>query len=239
MPFISPLFKMSFFPRYLFLFFTISCVKTNEIVNLEVYSVVDLTNQLVYVNNKIFFENRGPPTETYLYITGPELNFCEFFNKNGKKLDFFKASNGTSIIELDEKILTGQNGTLHSKIVYPNQIISAIKNRKIEEDQIMQYQGNACFFSLYNTSLFRVEYNLKNNSLVEYTKTPDYISSTKISYNFTNLRPYKIDPLVIIFVNNDPFLVVRFLKRSIDINHYGKISIEDKVQLENNGKFCW
>ncbi|XP_044271587.1 dolichyl-diphosphooligosaccharide--protein glycosyltransferase subunit 1-like [Tribolium madens] len=217
-----------------FVFLLLISVISSGIVNLEVHSTVELTNQLVYELNEVVFINEGPPTQTYTYTIESGLHSVYFSTEKGKKLAFVTTTQGLRV-KLNESVTTGQEFKFFVKIIHANAILPMMKKRKFDEDQVVKYETNVRFFSLYETKVFTRRYNLKNNSLIEHTQEASFVASDHLVYNFTDLGPLERASLVLVFVNNDPFVVVRSLERIIDVNHFGKITIEDCVTLVNNG----
>ncbi|XP_008198423.1 dolichyl-diphosphooligosaccharide--protein glycosyltransferase subunit 1 [Tribolium castaneum] len=220
-------------PFFLAFFAFISPI-SSQIVNLDVRSSVELHNQLVHELNEVVFVNRGPPTQSYTYAIEGGSHSVYFTDERGKSLDFESTIKGLRI-KLDETVLTGEKFKLFAKIIHANAILPMTRTRKFDQDQVVKYDANVRFFSLYGTENFTRRYNLLNNSLLEYTVEPNLVANDHLVYSFTSLGPRERAPLVLVFVNNDPFLIVRSLERTIDVNHFGKITIEDRVTLENNG----
>ncbi|RZB77456.1 dolichyl-diphosphooligosaccharide--protein glycosyltransferase subunit 1-like, partial [Asbolus verrucosus] len=221
--------------------FAVQSENISNVVNEEVHSKVDLKNQLVHVKDLIVFRNVENTTlRKYLYaINEPQLHYVTFYNKVIEKLSYKKLNNASEPalfeITLDVDIMPNQTYTMFTKITYANKIVPATKSRKMRDNQLMKFEGNIKFFSPYETMLFKIEYFLPNNSLVETTREPSELLTDKVIFLFQNIEKYSIDRVELIFVNNNAFLVIENLERIIDVNHFGKIFLEDKVTILNNG----
>ncbi|KAJ3642454.1 hypothetical protein Zmor_025242 [Zophobas morio] len=213
-----------------------------NIVNLEVQSKTDLRNQFALTKNLIIFQNRGPNTiHTYKYIVAePDPHRIHFYNPEGTELEFEQTPTNESrfssfVVDLNRNIHPNEKYTLLGKIAYVRKIQPAQKNRHENEDQVMKFENQARFFSSYYTKFSKVEYLLRNESLIETSLVPSFRTNTSLVYIFYNTVRFDSSLIEIVFVNNNAFLTITNLERTIDINHFGKIIIEDEVIVRNIG----
>lgn len=211
-----------------------------KLINVEVLSEVKLNEQIVYMKRYIRVLNVGPtPINRYFYIIEePEMHFITFQNVKGTKLSVEKTKmdslTGYEVI-LDSEVFENEHYEILVNLYYLNKITPAQKTRFLEEDQLVVFEGNMIFFSPYDTNFCKTDYIIHNDMIVEVSNVSTSASNTKQRYEFFDVKPYTIELVQFLFINNNAFLTIKNLDRTIYVSHFGKIFIEDHVTLENNG----
>lgn len=235
---------------------------SSDIINTHVTLIVDISSQLVYVDYSISFYNRGVVDSLknrYRFIVGePDRFVIDFFNENGKKLHYNYVNNTalTTIpvneqnqfvlidVHLDKFVGSSDPPyKLICKIIYLKKLRPVYKTRRYNTSEITRFNGNLFYLSLYETEYFQVDYRIGKNTntsmIVElsakpqqYLLHPDY---KLLAYSFTKLKALSYRLFEIVFVNSKPFITVESHERIYDVSHFGRISVENRVTLRNEG----
>lgn len=224
-----------------FVLFCVLIAKSQSIVNQLVSRTVDITTPLIKERIVILFSNSDNRTVvSYKFHLDPDIDthFIEFATAKHDPLFYAESRNETYVIydvALDTELKKQETYMLRVELAYFGNIRPFQKGRKFDESQLMLYKGNFYFYSPYFTSSLTVIYVCKPNSNLDVDIAPDKISGNNVTYKFINVDSYTFEMLKMRFTSNDPFLVVKGLFRTIDVSHYGKISVEDRVDVKNEG----
>src|SRR5699024_8858523 len=132
-------------------------------------------------------------------VMDPELYAITFYNQKKDKLKFeqLRISNLTAKssvhlykVHLDQHVMENQKYELSCKITHGNKIVPAHKYRTNDEDQLVMYNRLSNFFSSYFTQLSKIEYALKDDSLVEVTKDATHITNNTVTYVRDNTQKF-------------------------------------------------
>lgn len=214
------------------------------IINEYVDRKVDLTTQIVKTKESIVFKNAYRSNiSTYSYLLEYPLNGHIDFYQDERKLEhessFMSYNNKTYkefLIKLLHPIKAYENATIIAVFFQLDKLKLLNKKRKVDESQIYQYIGNLFFFSKYVSKNFKCVIDIKN-PVVEVSEKFHRKDDDVIIYKAIEMKPYSTKNFELIFENNEPFYVINNLERTIFISHYGRILVEDKINITNTGIF--
>lgn len=218
-------------------------VNSHSIINEFVSRTIDIRTPVIKERTVVlFFNDNNETVSSYKFHLDPYIktHIIEFSNGKHFPLSYAEDRNEAGLIydvTLDRSVKEKEAYILRVELAYFGNIQSFQKGRKFDESQLMLYKGNFYFYSAYFTSSLTVNYVCKPNSDLDVDTAPYRISGNNITYQFDNVHSYTSEPLKMRFKNNDPFLVVKGLVRTVDVSHFGKISVEDRVEVKNEGKF--
>ncbi|XP_067119391.1 dolichyl-diphosphooligosaccharide--protein glycosyltransferase subunit 1 [Centruroides vittatus] len=247
--------KMSLF-LVIFIFVIVSlsnCAENAGLVNSKVERSVDITSQLVKVVTKINLENDGKSAVN-------NFVYCLEENQMKSKLAILLANmqdDGRVNLKVEEVNVPNQRDTqirnfkIHLKnplqpgkavsvevehvltqslIPYPSHITQS-------EKQLVLYHGNHYFYSPYPTRIQTTTVTLASTAIESYSKLkPVSHTDNMITYGpYENVAPFSLNKMTVHYENNNPFLTVTNLERSIEVSHWGVISVEEVVDIKHSG----
>ncbi|XP_023213915.1 dolichyl-diphosphooligosaccharide--protein glycosyltransferase subunit 1-like, partial [Centruroides sculpturatus] len=117
-----------------------------------------------------------------------------------------------------------------SLIPYPSHITQS-------EKQLVLYHGNHYFYSPYPTRIQTTTVTLASTAIESYSKLkPVSHTDNMITYGpYENVAPFSLNKMTVHYENNNPFLTVTNLERSIEVSHWGVISVEEVVDIKHSG----
>lgn len=231
--------------KYCAMFFTITLhfsfilLAVGVIINENVDRNVNLTTQIVKIRENITFQNGYKRNITsYSYILENPINSYVEFYQDKKKLanEIVVYKNETYqeyIVKLLRPVKSFDKDTIRVKVLRTNNVRLLNKKRKPGESQVYEFTSNAFIYSKYITKNFKCVVDVKNTilELSENFHTDD----GRIIYKVIELRPYSKRRFKLVFENNEPSYEVNDLERTIYVSHYGKILVEEKINISNAG----
>ncbi|XP_025837393.1 dolichyl-diphosphooligosaccharide--protein glycosyltransferase subunit 1 [Agrilus planipennis] len=219
-----------------------------QIVNKNIERSIDLSSQLVKISATLTVENTGkesasnilillePKTKSnvsYISVKNSlkeELKLTEVEVQDHKSKQFYK-------VELSQSLQGGRTIVLTLEIVLTKSLIPYPSSISQKDRQLVRYFGSHYFYSPYNTLKQKTTVNLGSRNIESYTKLKpvSQLESTIVYGQYANVQPFSIDPMVIHYENNSPFLTVTSLKRLIEISHWGSIAIEENIDILHSG----
>lgn len=212
---------------------------------------VDLSSQLVKINNKIsitFNGASGAPKSFLFALEGEAKN----------KLSFIGASQGNSEktylrvtetkvqghsdkgfwkVELRDALSKGATAVVNVEIVLggAQEMFPAAITQK--EKQLARYTGNVYVYSPYQVKSQTTIVNLASSNIESYTRQePVSIQDSTIKYGpYNNVAAFTAKELVVHAENNNPMLVVANLVRVIEVSMWGNLAIEETVDVKHAG----
>jgi len=111
------------------------------------------------------------------------------------------------------------------------------KELQQREKQLVLYKGNHYVYLPYKCKSQSTKVTLASSSIESYSKLkPVSLSDTVITYGpYANVEPFTFDEMSVHFENNNPFLVVSKLERTVELSMWGNIAIEETVDVRHNG----
>lgn len=210
---------------------------------------IDLQSQLTKIISRVVLDNnKDRATQSFLFcLDGAQkksLSYIAARVETGKlelkvtetKLEahpdkaFFSvdlayhlAPRRTLTIEI-ETILT------HELVPHPKQITQ-------QEKQLVKYTGNVYVYLPYAVTKQTTFVGLPSRNIEGYTKIkPVSQTGSAIVYGpFEKQPPYAYEELTIHFENNNKFLSVTRLERTVEISHWGNIAVEEHIDLLHTG----
>lgn len=213
-----------------------------EIMNSRVLVDIELKGLLVRTKTEVKFQNRGAEAiETYAFtVPNTHLQMFRCYNRKKKELKTQKILQDLPHfvkygVFLHSIVGPNKQYTFECITVYLGEILTVFKARKIDEEQILNYNAGIKYFSMYHTLYTVSKILLNTDSVLNYSIIPTKTTRDSIIYETFETEPYTKTVSSVIYINNNPLLVVKNLERYIRISHFGKILIEDSVTLENVG----
>ncbi|KAJ8361107.1 hypothetical protein SKAU_G00176320 [Synaphobranchus kaupii] len=221
------------------------------LVNEEVKRTVDLSTHLAKITAEVLLSNQGESAvHAFIVALEPELAPHLAYIGVSVKGEEDEDSN----LELKETTIKDQSGkffqvqltspltggsklrlqveTVLSHVLrpFPTQITQA-------ERQLVVFQGNHYVYSPYPTRSQTTRVRLASKTVESYTKLGNPSKSDEIiEYGpFRDVAPYSQDALKIHYENNNPFLTISSITRTIEVSHWGNIAVEETIDLRHTG----
>jgi len=212
---------------------------------------IDLTSQLVKINQKLSLSNSGSSgaIKTFLFsleeaAKGKVSYIGATVGATGKT--YLRVSE-TKVqghldklfwkVELKSAISPGASSTVNIEVVLggAQEMYPAAITQK--EKQLARYIGNVYTYLPYTVSSQTTTVSLASSSLESYTKVkPVSQSGSTIKYGpYSNIAPFTDSELVVHAENNNPMLVVTRLLRTIEVSMWGNIAVEETVDVTHKG----
>ncbi len=106
-----------------------------------------------------------------------------------------------------------------------------------KDRQLVLFKGNHYVFLPYACKTQTTKVTLSSSTVENYSKLkPVSISDNTITYGpYANVEALSVDELSVHYENNNPFLVVTKLERTVELSMWGNIAIEETVDVRHNG----
>lgn len=235
-----------------FIFFALFAFATASndatLVNSKVDRTVDISSQLVKVLTKVVLENVGKsPVSTFQYAlqaeTVPHLAILiPSVPEDGKthlKYKQISAAEDKVLYEVTLKnpLQPGKTVAVEIETVFTHSLVPHPSHISQSEKQMVVYHGNHYFYSPYSTRTQTTVITLPSSSLESYSKLkPVSHSDNTITYGpYENIPSYSDSKMTVHYENNNPFLTVSRLERSVEVSHWGVISIEEVIDIVHTG----
>ncbi|KAI3459935.1 hypothetical protein Pfo_016598 [Paulownia fortunei] len=125
-------------------------------------------------------------------------------------------------VSLPKELGKGGSLTLEVKAVYTHMLRPFPEKITQAEIQLVAFQDSAHYLS---------PHAVKVQSL-----TNTKVSGSEIKYDpYENLPPFSYSPIVVHYVNSNPFAVARELIREIEISHWGNVQVTENFNLIHAG----
>lgn len=221
-----------------------------DVVNNKVERSVDISAQIVKIIAKITLENAGKtPVVHFLFALEPDTkDHLAFINayatedgKIAQKISQVQVSEHREKsfykVTLRKPLDPGKQAIVEIETVFTNLLSPYPSHITQSEKQLILYNGNHYFYSPYQTLLQLTTVQLSSNSVESYTKLkPVSHSENTITYGpYNNIAPFTDNKMTVHSENNSPFLSVTQLERSIEVSHWGVISVEEVVDVKHSG----
>uniref|UniRef100_A0A1W7RAP9 Dolichyl-diphosphooligosaccharide--protein glycosyltransferase subunit 1 n=1 Tax=Hadrurus spadix TaxID=141984 RepID=A0A1W7RAP9_9SCOR len=221
---------------------------TSGLVNSKVDRNIDISSQLVKIITKLTIENGGKsPANNFLFgLEEKQSNIAAIgssLQEDGKtplKMEtiHLPQRDGTYWrVSLKNSLLPGKSVTLEIETVFTHSLVPYPSHITQSEKQLVLYHGNHYFFSPYPTRIQTTTVTLASSSIESYSKLkPVSHTDNVISYGpYENIPPFSFNKMLIHYENNNNFLSVTNLERSIELSHWGVISVEEVVDIKHTG----
>lgn len=224
-------FKMNLLIRVALLLVASQCFShvfaNNNLINKKVDRTIDLTTQLVKITTKLIVENpNGKPADEYYVVIendhAPNLAYiAAYLTVKGHQhaLNLKRINQHTYSIRLENGNEIKPNS--QSDLITIEQIYSKLQQpfpETIKQNgrQLVKYNGNHYYFSLYDTRTQQTKIKLPATGSIEsYSKVVKPVTQTDraIHYGpFENVQKLAESPLQVHNENNSPFLVGKWVE---------------------------
>lgn len=210
-------------------------VFSDAVINNNVVRNITIKSQIVNADFDITFENTfNHKIDSYVFEIEPDIPdfYIEFVNENQEKLKS-ERNKQKIIVYLPKAVKPNESHKLYAKVYYINQVKPCYKRKYYKQPEIVNYEVNYFFYSPYFTK--RIETTVK--ILLSNKSIPVEYVARKYTYN--DIEPRKIKHDSIEFEPYKKFYIITNLRRIIDVSHFGKISVEDKIDVRHNGNFAF
>lgn len=239
----------------LFLGFSIETLAANDVIDSDlvlknVDKHIDLQSQLTKITTRLVLENgsKDRHIRNFLFALEPtqknslsyiaayrepvrvELKLAEVKVNIHPDKSFYK-------IELKDPLPPERTMSVEVEMVLSHELIPHPKEITQKEKQLVKYMGNIYLYSPYTVVKQTTTVSLPSRNVESYTKfKPVSQSDSMITYGpYEKLSPFSYEALNIHFENNNKFLTVVKLERSIEISHWGNIAVEEHTDLLHTG----
>lgn len=212
---------------------------------------IDLSSQLVKLNNKLSLTNTGSSgaIKTFLFSLENESRDNVVFigaTMGSSEKSYLRVSEtkvqahldkGFWKIELKNALAPGASVTVTVEVVLggAQEMYPAAITQK--EKQLTRYIGNMYVYLPYTVTTQSTSVTLASSNIESYTKLkPVTQQDSTIKYGpYSNIAPLTEAELVIHAENNNPMLVVTNLLRVIELSMWGNIAVEETVDVRHSG----
>ncbi|XP_011495905.1 PREDICTED: dolichyl-diphosphooligosaccharide--protein glycosyltransferase subunit 1 [Ceratosolen solmsi marchali] len=233
----------------------VNCGSINPNLNIKSADItINLHSQITKITNKLIVENKGQTVVSNLYFTldgkqkeqlsyisallrghgRPELKVKKIKNSEINKAYPDKLFYS---IELKDPLQPERTVPIEVEVVLTHELIPHPKVILQKEKQLVKYLGNLYLFSPYSVNKQTTTVILPSRNIENYTKIkPVSQSDSTISYGpFDKKGAFSQEELIIHFENNNKFLTVTKLERTIEVSHWGNIAVEETIDLLHTG----
>ena len=220
--------KMNLMIKFLFLLAIVNSQSyqvfaNNNLINKKVERSIDLTTQLVKITTKLIVENpNSKPTNEYFVVIENDhaiqlASISAFLTVKGHQeaVNVKKINQHTYSIQLENEIkANSQSDLITIEQIYTNLQQAFPETIKQNGRQLVKYNGNHFYFTLYDTKTQQTKVKLPATGAIEsFSKLkPTTQIDRSIHYGpFENVKKLSESPLQIHNENNSPFLVGKLL----------------------------
>lgn len=106
-----------------------------------------------------------------------------------------------------------------------------------KDRQLMMFYGNAYFYSPYKSLKSSIKYQTGTRRIEDYTNlSPVSLNSGDIIYGpHGPSEPFAYSQINLHYDNNNPFLKVTKLTRTIELSHWGNVAVTEVIDLVHHG----
>ncbi|XP_078036604.1 dolichyl-diphosphooligosaccharide--protein glycosyltransferase subunit 1 [Augochlora pura] len=229
---------------------TATDVIDSDLVLKNVEKHIDLQSQLTKITTRLVLENGSKDRHIRSFLFSLEskqrssLSFIAAYREPVRvelKLAEVKINTHPDKIfykiELKDPLSPGRTMSVDIEMVLSHELIPHPKEITQKEKQLVKYMGNIYLYSPYTIMKLTTTISLPSRNVESYTKfKPVSQSDSMITYGpYEKLLPFSYEELNIHFENNNKFLTVVKLERSIEISHWGNIAVEEHIDLLHTG----
>ncbi|XP_076763080.1 dolichyl-diphosphooligosaccharide--protein glycosyltransferase subunit 1 [Xylocopa sonorina] len=211
---------------------------------------IDLQSQLTKITTRIVLENGSKDRQirNFLFSLEPEQkNSLSFITAYREPIRVELKLSETKVdahpdktfyrIELKDALFPGRTASVEIEWILTHELVPHPKEITQNEKQLIKYMGNIYLYSPYDIMKQTTTVSLPTRNIESYTKfKPVSQSDSVITYGpYEKLAPFSYEELSIHFENNNKFLTVTRLERSIEISHWGNIAVEEHIDLLHTG----
>jgi len=214
---------------------------------------IDLTSQVARHNIILGLANAGTQAASHMVLTFEEslasrLSVLTVREESGAKLSVdapsavqttadgvkyraYRVDLGRSLAPQDSLNLVVSAAFTHAMRPSPAEIGQ-------NDRQLVLYEDNNFFFAPYETLSQKTVIKLASTSVEHYSQdhAPFVLKGDTLTYGpYQDRAPFSRSPLVVHFENNQPFITVSNLEKTIEISHWGNANVEESYELRHDG----
>lgn len=213
---------------------------------------IDLQSQLTKITTRVVLDNgsKDRSTSNFLFcLDGAQrksLSYIAAHIEPGKlelkiaetKVEAHRDKAFFSV-DLANHLAPRRTLTIEIETVLTHELAPHPKSISQQEKQLVKYTGNVYAYLPYAVAKQTTYVGLPSRNIESYTKIkPVSQTGSAIVYGpFEKQPPYAHEELVVHFENNNKFLTVTRLERTIEISHWGNIAVEEHIDLLHTGAF--
>lgn len=140
-------------------------------------------------------------------------------------------------IDLANHLAPRRTLTIEVETILTHELVPHPKQIAQQEKQLVKYTGNMYAYLPYAVTKQTTYVALPSRNIESYIKIkPVSQTGSAIAYGpFEKQPPFAYEELVVHFENNNKFLTVTKLERTIEISHWGNIAVEEHIDLLHTG----
>ena len=141
-------------------------------------------------------------------------------------------------IELKDAIPAGGTKSLDVEVILGKTLEMFPKEISQRERQLVLFSGNHYLYTPYKVKTQTTRVILPSSTIESYSKNLKPVSQTDttVTYGpYSNVESFSESPLSVHFENNNAFLVVTRLERTIELSMWGNIAVEETVDVRHDG----
>ncbi|KAI4504189.1 hypothetical protein M0802_000660 [Mischocyttarus mexicanus] len=211
---------------------------------------IDLQSQLTKITTRIILENGSKDRQIrqFLFAIDPghksALSYISAQRESGRielKVKEAKVDKRPDqvfySIDLKDALSQGRTMSVEVETTFTHELIPHPKQITQKEKQLVKYIGNVYIYTPYTVGKLTTTVSLPSRNVENYSKIkPVFQSDSTITYGpYEKLPPFSYEELTVHFENNNKFLTVTRIERSIEISHWGNIAVEESIDLLHTG----
>ncbi|XP_043487665.1 dolichyl-diphosphooligosaccharide--protein glycosyltransferase subunit 1 [Polistes fuscatus] len=211
---------------------------------------IDLQSQLTKITTRIILENGSKDRQIrqFLFAIDPghkgTLSYISAQRESGRielKVKETKVDKHPDkifySIDLKDALSQGRTMSVEVETIFTHELIPHPKQITQKEKQLVKYIGNVYIYTPYTVGKLTTTVSLPSRNVESYSKIkPVFQSDSTITYGpYEKLSPFSYEELTVHFENNNKFLTVTRIERSIEISHWGNIAVEESIDLVHTG----
>lgn len=140
-------------------------------------------------------------------------------------------------VDLANHLAARRTLTIEVETILTHELVPHPKEIAQQEKQLIKYTGNVYAYLPYAVAKQTTYVALPSRNVESYSKVkPVAQTGSAIAYGpYEKQPPFAREELTVHFENNNKFLTVTRLERTIEISHWGNIAVEEHVDLQHTG----
>ncbi|KAI4493957.1 PREDICTED: dolichyl-diphosphooligosaccharide--protein glycosyltransferase subunit 1 [Polistes canadensis] len=211
---------------------------------------IDLQSQLTKITTRIILENGSKDRQIRQFLFAIDsghkgtLSYISAQRESGRielKVKETKVDKHPDkifySIDLKDALSQGRTMSVEVETIFTHELIPHPKQITQKEKQLVKYIGNVYIYTPYTVGKLTTTVSLPSRNVESYSKIkPVFQSDSTITYGpYEKLPPFSYEELTVHFENNNKFLTVTRIERSIEISHWGNIAVEESIDLVHTG----
>lgn len=210
---------------------------------------IDLQSQLTKITTRVVLDNNSKDraVQRFLFCLDAaqrkSLSYIAAHVEPGKlelkvtPMKTVEADKAFYSIDLANHLAPRRTLTIEVETILTHELVPHPKQIAQQEKQLVKYTGNVYAYLPYAVTKQTTYVALPSRNIETYTKIkPVSQTGSAIAYGpYEKQPPFAHEELVVHFENNNKFLTVTQLERTIEISHWGNIAVEEHIDLLHTG----